>query len=71
MSTLFLFLFFAGMMSTDNEVSVLVNNAEGESCDKGERDVDLALQAVSKLLSATGDTFANVCSAVEGALSKD
>ena len=59
------------MMSTDNEVSVLVNNAEGESCDKGERDVDLALQAVSKLLSATGDTFENVCSAVEGALSKD
>ena len=44
-------------MSTDNDISALVKDAEGESFYKGERDVDLALQAVSKLLNVTGDTF--------------
>ena len=68
---LFLFCFYEGMMSTDNDISALVNDAEGEPCNKGERDVDLALQAVSKLLDVTGDTFETVCSTVEGALSKD
>ena len=58
-------------MSTDNDISALVKDAEGESFKKGERDVDLALQAVSKLLNVTGDTFNTICTAVEEALSKD
>ena len=58
-------------MSTDNDISALVKDAEGESFNKGERDVDLALQAVSKLLNVTGDTFNTICTAVEEALSKD
>ena len=64
-------LLFTGNMSIDDDVSDLLNIAEGESCKKGSRDVKLALQAVSKLLNATGDSFEAVCSGVEGALCKD
>ena len=58
-------------MSTDSDISALVKDAEGESFSKGERDVELALQAVTKLLEVTGDTFGTICTVVEEALSKD
>ena len=58
-------------MSAEDTVAELVSNAGGGSRETWERDVSLALQAVSKILVTTGDTFEAICTAVESAASKE
>ena len=58
-------------MSAEDTVAELISNAGGGSRETWERDVSLALQAVSKILVTTGDTFEAICTAVESAASKE
>ena len=53
-------------MSVTEQVASMVDEAE-----KAEATVDLAVRAVRRLLSETGETFAGLCQAVESATCKD
>ena len=71
----FLIFFFTSIllyeMSVIEEVAALLTEAKGVDAEKAETIVNSTVKAVGRLLSATGETFAALCQAVECATGKD
>ena len=58
-------------MAADQEVSIILAEAEGGSFLRAQEQVDLALKEVTRLLAATNESLVMICKTIENASSRE